>query len=186
MRSLADLDRSTDPLVTYVKSMVRRMTITLTGTAGALKALWQVTGVDLPSGTETTKAENYSGGIGLAARPPASNKPQAIVLMVGDAGAPVIVAAVDRATRDVVAGALKADETMLHNSKAFVHVKDDGTIEARSKLGVAVPLATKADVDALITLYNLHVHVSAAPTNPTSVPATLSPLSTGTLKLKGE
>lgn len=184
MRTQAELAGATDPVRTYLRNLVRRMIVTLTGTASAARAVWQVTGHTLPGGVETTKAENFSGGIGLAARPPTSSKAEAIVLPLGDAGALVVVACRDQATRDAVASALKPNETMLHNTLGFVYLKDDGTIEARSKEGVAVALATLADVQALRATYNLHVH--AVTGGPTAVPTQQAAAPVGTTKLKGE
>jgi len=144
MRSKEALLESTDPRWLKVAGMVRRMAISLTS-----KVLWQLVGYRLPDGsTEVTKAEAFTG-IGFFARPPSSGDPEAIVMSVGDATVPVIVAVRDEKTRAAIVGALKIGETAMYTDKALVYVKDDGTIEARSGGGTAAALATKADLDAL-------------------------------------
>lgn len=192
MKTLAENMSGADPLLSYVKTMVRRVTVTLS----SARAVWQVAGTQMPDGRETMKPENFAGSIGVAARPP--GQCEAIVIMVGDASAPVMIAAVDRKTRNAIAGALKPDETMLHNSKALLYLKDDGTIEARSANGTAVPLATKADIDAVIeklneqiVAHNTHAHTGVTTGGGTSLVATvLVPVpaapAVGTMTLKGE
>lgn len=155
---------------------IRRMAITLTGTLTAAKAIWQLVGVRLPNGDlETQLAETFTG-IGFYARPPATGKPEAIVIMVGqDAELPVVVGVRDEKTRAAIAGALKADETAAFNSIVILHMKADGTIEARSKNGVAVPLALKSDVVAVDNKYANHIHLDSTG-SPTGGPvATVMP-----------
>jgi hypothetical protein len=63
-----------------------------------------------------------------------------------------------------MAGGLAEGETMLYNGVACVYVRAGGTVEVRLGNGVAVPLATKADLDAVIAQVNTHVHhVPAVP-----------------------
>jgi len=77
---------------------------------------------------------------------------------------------------------------MVYTDKALVHLKDDGTIEARSASGTAVPLATLADVQAIRDALNGHTHTyvpgGGAPTTTTVNPSVPAP--TGTTKLKAE
>lgn len=144
MRSKEVLLESTDPRWIRVAGMVRRMAISLT-----TKVLWQLVGFRLPDGSfEVVNAEAFTG-IGFFSRPPTSGKPEAIVLSVGDASVPAIVAVRDEKTRAAIVGALKVGETAMFNDQALVYIKDNGTIEARSAAGTAAPLATKADLDAL-------------------------------------
>lgn len=133
MKTLAEFARAIDPDRVGAFGAVRRMAITLTA-----KALWQLAGFVIDGKTEVVKAEPFTG-IGIAARPPASGKPEAIVIMVGDANNPMVIAVRDEKTRAAIAGALAADETMLFNSKAFVHVKASGKVEVGTKLGAAEP-----------------------------------------------
>jgi phage gp45-like len=132
MRSKEVLLESTDPRWIKVAGMVRRMAISLTS-----KVLWQLVGFQLPDGSkEVSKAEAFTG-IGFFARPPSSGSPEAIVVSVGDASAPMIVAVRDEKTRAAIVGALKVGESAVYNDKAIVYVKDDGTIEARTATGLA-------------------------------------------------
>ena len=185
---------ATDPAILRGFGALRRMAITVTA-----KALWQLTGFKQPDGTiETMKAEPFTG-IGLAARPPNGGRPEAIVVMVGGASSPMIIAVRDEKTRAAIAGALGVDETMLFNSKAVVYVKADGSIEARSAGGAAHALATKADIDALAAYVDKqfsspgHTHtvdVAHAVTLLTTQSAvggsSATPAAAGTQKLKGE
>jgi hypothetical protein len=132
--------------------MLRRMIVTRT-----TSALWQVQGHDLSmiggEDIETRDAELF-GGVGFASRPNTSDDVEAIVAFpAGGSGGPMILAARQEARRQIVAADLEAEETQIHNSSsstpAIVRVKADGTVEARSFAGVALPLATKADLDAL-------------------------------------
>lgn len=144
MKSAEEHARATDGWFAEIANTVRRMAITLT-----TQALWQLAGVrNLDGSTETINIEPFLG-IGLFARPPSSGSPEAIVVFAGGPKAGAIVAVRDEKTRQAIAGALAQDETMLFNSKAVVYAKADGTIEARSASGVALELATKADVTAL-------------------------------------
>jgi phage gp45-like len=166
MKSVAELNTSLDPLRVAIRGMVRRMTVTLTS------RLWQLTGFTLLDGKpETFSAEAFTG-IGFFARPPASGKPEAIVIMIGaDGDAPVITAVRDEKTRQAIAGALKADETAAFNSQVILHMTENGEIHGRAKNGVAVSLALKSDVVAVDNKYANHLHA----TNGTGPVATVLP-----------
>lgn len=144
MRTTEGLLESTDPRWIRVAGMVRRMAISLTS-----KVLWQLVGVRLPDGSSEVSNAELFAGIGFFARPPKSGDPEAIVVSVVDANAPMIVAARDEKTRAAVAGALQVGETAVYNDKALVYVRADGTIEARTTRGTAVALATKQDLEIL-------------------------------------
>lgn len=181
MKTIADLNAALDPARAAVKGMVRRMTVTLTS------KLWQVAGFKLLDGkTEAFAAEAFTG-IGFFARPPASGKPEAIVIMLsGDGDAPVITAVRDEKTRAAIAGALKPDESAVFNSQVILHMTDTGEIRARTKNGVAVSLALKSDVQAVVTAHNAHTHGGVTVgTAVTSVASALSASPTGTTCLKG-
>lgn len=197
MRTSEELNRETDPLRVRLAGAIRRFVITLTDAA-----IWQVTGYRMPDGSTETRNAELFGGIGFAARPPAGGKPEAIGVMVGDASTPVIIAIRDEETRRAVAGALELDESMMFNTTAVMLIKADGTIEARAVGGSAVPLATKADLDALAAYVAKqfaatgtgHTHTLASggtvtlTTVPTATPGTGHgvPSSAGTSKFKAE
>lgn len=182
------LARATDPVERKLAGLVRRMAI-----AATAKALWQVAGYLLPDSKREVLFAELFAGIGLYGRPPADSKPEAVVVNVGGAaGAPAIVGIRDEQTRAAVAGAVKADETMLYNSKVVVYLKDNGTLEARTVGGVAVELALKSDVQDVVTKYNGHAHADPA-TGFTGTPVTapagtprLASNPVGTSKFKAE
>ncbi len=149
MKTVEQLAQVTNPTLVRAMGAVRRFVITLTD-----RALWQVAGVLMPDGREAHRSEIF-GGIGFYARPPAGVEAEAIAVMVGDATVPTIVGVRDEATRAAVVGDIRADESAMYNSQALVYVKDDGTIEARSKLGLVQPTirgtAYRTAEDALIT-----------------------------------
>lgn len=178
MRTTQTLLESTDPRWIRVAGMVRRMAISLTS-----KVLWQLVGFRLPDGSqEVVNAEAFTG-IGFFARAPSSGVPEAIVVSVGDANAPMIIAVRDEKTRAAVVGALKVGETAMYTDKAIVYLKDNGTIEARSAGGAAAALATKADVTALA---NFVQGLLVGGTGSAPIPPGTVPQPTGTLKFKAE
>jgi len=89
------------------------------------------------------------GGVGFYARPAATGKPEAVLVNIGsESGHPVLVATRDK-TLQV---ALAEDETAVCTSKAVILIKKTGQVCITDRSGgVAVPLATKADLDALRT-----------------------------------
>lgn len=132
MRTRAELREAVDPLFVALRGVIRRMGVSL----GA-GSLWQFVGVRMSDGkTETRNAETFSG-IGFYSQPSSSGKPEAIVVMVGDANSPACVATRDEATRQASVGDLAADEAAIFNSLVRVHCKADGTIELKTVLGIA-------------------------------------------------
>lgn len=197
MRSAKDLAQAIAPDAVRAAGAVRRMTISLT-----TKTLWQLLGHKMPDGQQETFTAEAFTGIGFYSRPASGGHPEAIVLNIGNAKAPVIVAVRDERTRAAMAGSLAVNETAMFNDAAIVHVKADGSIEARSKNGTAQSLATKADLDALAaylknqfaTSGTGHTHTLASggvvtlTTVPTATPGTGSgvPSATGTTKVRAE
>jgi phage gp45-like len=185
--SIAELQRITDPIIRALIGAIRRMAVTVTS-----RARWQVTGYTIDGDTETQQAEPFTG-IGFYARPPASGKPEAIVVSAAGAKSPAIVAVRDEKTRAAVAGNVGADEAMMFGSTALVHVTAGGTVEARAPGGTAVALATLADVQALREAFNNHVHIltiaaaaGAGGTGTAAPTATPAPAPAGTTVLKGQ
>lgn len=175
MRSLHD---ATNPEKRSLRAMVRRLAVVATA-----RVLWQLSGVrNLDGTTEVLNVEVFPG-IGFYARPP-SGRGEVIMVNVGGANAPAVVASRDEQTRKDVAD-LDADEAAMFNSVATVHVTAAGTVDVRSAAGAAVPLATKADIDALREWALAHIHtdpVSGVTTAPTVAP----PSAAGTTVLMGE
>lgn len=132
MRTRAELREAVDPLFVALRGLVRRMGIT-----SGSGPIWKFIGVRMWDGTDETRDVEPFTGIGFYSQPPASGKPEAIVVMVGDANSPACVATRDEATRSASAGDLAADETAIFNSLVRAHCKADGTIELKTILGIA-------------------------------------------------
>lgn len=179
MRRPKDHAAATDPVLRRLLGAARRMAVGVTG-----RAIWQVIGYkSAATGNETAVAEVFPG-IGIYARPPSGGRAEAIVLNVGGADHPVVVALRDEATRRIAADVAE-DETALYNSTAVVHVKADGTIEARSIGGSAAALATKSDIDALKAWAASHIHPDPS-SGFTGAPTASPPTAAGTQKFKAE
>jgi phage gp45-like len=141
--SIAELNAINDPQMRSLFGMIRRMAVSVTS-----KPLWQAVGYRIAANVETLVAEVFAG-IGFYSRPPRNGKPEAIAVFVGgNTKSPAFVAMRDEKTRAAVAD-IAEDETAIFNSRAVVVVKADGTVEIRLASGVAVALATLADVQAL-------------------------------------
>lgn len=163
--------------------LARRMLVTLTG-----GGVWQVIGhVLFDSQRETRQVENYPG-IGFAARPPkGTTSAEAVVIQLGGQNNPAIVATRDEAARAKVADIVE-NESTAYNTVARVHVKADGSIEARTHAGVALELATKADLEFLLAKITSNAGAGigfGAALNADLVGASPS-WPRGTKKLKGE
>ena len=164
------------------RGIVRRLAVGVTSASN----FWQLVGFDGAYGeSETLDEVEAFQGVGFVARPKPGSSAEAVVVCVGgESGHPVIVATRDKATEIQV----EADETAIYNSTgAVVRITKDGDIVVRCKAGRtvsiddgsgAVPLATKADVDALRTTFNLHTHAShgAVTTEQAAAPAGTSVL----------
>jgi hypothetical protein len=177
-----ELARVTDADDRRHTGMIRRFAVKVTS-----RVLWQLVGYKIDALVETLQAEPFTGA-GFYSRPPRDGKPEAIVANVGGANSPVIVAVRDEKTRARVVPNIAEGETAVYSGTCVVLVRD-GTVEIRLANGVAVPLATKADVDALVTTFNGHTHVYApGPLTPvpTAVPVPLATPSVGTQILRGQ
>ncbi|MDQ3153625.1 MAG: hypothetical protein M3R63_18565 [Actinomycetota bacterium] len=171
----AEHAKTTDPLLRKLAGALRRMTVDL-----STGVLWKLLGHAAVA--ERPKAEVFSG-VGFYARPPAGVVAEVVVANIGGADHPVVIASRDEATRAAIAD-IDEGETATFNDQTIVVHRADGTIEARSANGVAVALATKADIDALIATFNAHTHVLT--TGTAAVPAPPAAAAVGTTKLKGE
>lgn len=181
-----DFAKALDPYLRKLAGVVRRMGVDITKITKVPG--WKVLGHLLDGGRESFTAEIFSG-VGFYSRPPKGAKADAIVVNAGGADDPVIVATRDEKTRQASAGSLAEDETATFNTLTILIHKANGTIEARGINGVAVPLATKADIDALRTWILTHTHtgVTAGAVLSGAPPASPAPpTAAGTTKLKAE
>lgn len=138
-----------------VAGIVRKMTI------GAVSgASWQMIGHRLIDygDLETSEVEVFSG-IGFFSRPAGGGTAEAIMVEIGGANGPAVIATRDEATRALVDD-IAADETTLYNSLSRVQAKADGTIEARSHAGAASALAFEADFAAIVHILSTWVVVA--------------------------
>lgn len=195
--SVRELARVADPLLRRVAGMARRLTISAT-----TSPIWKLLGVrGLDGSTERIDAEAFSG-VGFYARPRSSGgTPEAIVLHVGDARVPVVVACRDERTlaavRDALGGIDAGDAVMYApDGSAVVHVTG-GEVRVKTPSGTAVALATKADLDAVVTYIKKQFaastgHIHATPSGPTTtitegtVAGGTCPSPAGTSVLKGQ
>ena len=179
-RSPKDLAVETGEAFRRLSGAIRRLAVTLTdGTR------WQVIGKrDGTAGDEVVAVEVF-GSIGIYARPPAGAKAEVIAVAPGGARALVAAGARDEATRQAAAGDLEPGETAVYTDKARILIKADGTVEIATLGGTALPLATKADIDALRSYISTHTHPSPAGGS-TGTPSTPPPTAAGTAVLKAE
>lgn len=141
--SVARFAAATDPGKRSLRSMVRRLAVVATS-----RVLWQLSGVRTLDGeTEALTVEVFPG-IGFYARPHSGSKPEAVIVNVGGANAPAIVATRDEQTRKASAD-IAANESAMFNTLATVHVTAGGTVDVRSVGGAAQALATNAALAAL-------------------------------------
>ncbi len=122
---------------------------------------WQVTGHQIMGNLETVDAEPFTG-VGFYARPRASSKAEAVLLTIGDAKHSVIIATRDEDLRKLWKAELDAgaDVTAIFNSATIVLIKPDGTVEIRSRGGVARALAFKDELEAVDAKYANHLHAT--------------------------
>lgn len=183
MKSSATLLELTHPKWIKLAALVQRMAITLTA-----EVLWQLAGFRLPDGSQQViKAEPFTG-IGFFSRPPSSGEPEAIVVNVEGASAPMIIAIRDEKTRAAIVGALLQGETAMYTDKSLFKINADGTMEGRSANGTAHFLGTVPDLatlkDAIAGAAVVAGDGGAA--FKANLLAALSNWPTGTTKLKGE
>ncbi len=165
-----------NPVAVGTAGLLRRMTVAKTE-----DVLWHLAGVEDDDGNVEAFTAEPIGWLGLATRPKAGARVEAVVVAAGgNSNTRYVVAARDQDLAAALAVAL--DQTVLHNSVSRVDIKPDGTIEARSHAGAAVALATKADVQALRdwAAGQLYGGTGSAP------PPIPPPTPAGTTKLKGE
>ena len=168
-----------DPRWRKVAGLLRRMVVRFSA-----QGIWELAGFSTLK--EVVRSEGFQG-LGFWARPPSGVTVEAIVVSIGGSDHPVVVALRDETTRRAVANALLADESIQYNSSVRVHAKANGTVEVRAHGGVALPLATKADIDALRTYVAAHIHSGVTTGGGVSgTPSVSPPDAVGTTVLKGE
>ena len=182
-RDAKDLRDDVSPPRRDLLGRFRRMVIKLTSRSGAASAIWQMLGHRDELGRAETVDVEVFPGVGIYARPKAGGKAEAVIVHVGGPDQPIAVATRNEDIRRQVLADVKEDETAIYTSTAVVLINADGTIEIRSAGGLAVPLATLADVQAIQAALDLHTHAHGDPTVGTG-PAVPAP--TGTTKLRGE
>lgn len=179
-----------------LNGMIRWMEVKLSGSKSPTSSRWQLLGVLLLDQVtrEVIEAENFSN-VGFYARPAPGANAEATVAFAGGAQNPIIIATRDEDLRKKVAN-IDQGETMVFTNKACVYIKADGTIEIRSATGVANPVPTLAEFNALVDKVNniVTAHDTHGHTDPqggvTGLPSVLTsgPTShgSGTTKVKLE
>lgn len=165
-----------------LRSLIRRMAIIAHDGAE-----WVLEGYEDHDGNVEREVAEPFGVAGVYSRP-GSIAAQAIVAQVGAKGGhAVIIATASRELLALLTGGVAAGETGLLNEQVALRLRPDGTIEAASHGGAGVALATKADLDAVIEAYNLHIHGGGTLAGAlTDVPETLLAAADGTSVLRGE
>lgn len=194
-RTSEDFATETSARLRRLDGMIRRLEFLIVD-----GSRWQVRGQRATAQTQGGDEVFYStpfAGFGFYATPPASGSPEVVVASVGGPKTTVVIAARDEATRLLVAGAI-ADQgsTCVYNDKAMILINPDGAVEIRLINGVAIPLATKADIDALASWSKAHVHLApggltpAITTGPVIAPTgavpDVPPAAAGTSVLKAQ
>jgi hypothetical protein len=164
---------------------------------------WVFAGREAADGDVESDSMHVCQGVGQVAVPAAPGDVSAIVVFVGgDGDYPYAVALRDlRAQQAANDAGINTDAWLAFTSSLFLIMKD-GVIEARSRSGTAVALATKADHDALRDWVrnqfsaaggHTHVVVGAGTTTIATVAApgtspapSVPPTATGTTVLKAE
>jgi hypothetical protein len=181
--SVKELARATDPMLRRLAGLVRRMAVGATA-----KILWQLTGVRGLDGKSPPIEVEVFSGLGIYARPATNGQPEAIVVNVGGAKLPVIVATRDAKSLQAMIGELDgkpaAGELVLFPPAggAVIYCKADGTVEIRTPGGTASRLATLDDLQRERAWLIAHTHPGLG--SPPSAP--LPPAPVGTIVLKGE
>lgn len=147
-RQAEDFAQDSSPRNRSLHGLVRRMTL-----ANTRRASWQLAGYRNVDGSkgETIDAEPFSG-IGIYARPLATDNAEAVLVQIGDARHSVIVATRNEQARRAIVDKLNGGSGLAENEVAIfsraglLHIKADGTMEARTPSGSAELLATKQDL----------------------------------------
>lgn len=168
-----------------LRGLVRRLRV-----SASSGVAWILLGYDDGDSVEEFEAEVFTGA-GFASRP--SSKGEAIAVRVGAAAGHTVVVATRDPAWATALGELGEGETALFNGTSVVRVLASGEVHASTIGGTAVPLATKADLDALrewLAATAFLVTTAGSATNQTGTatvdPADLPPSAAGTQKLRGE
>lgn len=170
-RRAAEHQKAIAPSARDLRGRLRRMAIKVTS-----RVLWQLIGHRTDDGRETVDVEVFPG-VGFYARPRASDRAEAIVVNVGGAAHPAIVATRNEDVRKDIA-ALGEDETAMFNSQAIVHVIGD-QIHVRLPGGTTKRLVT-------VDEHNGHTHPYEDDGTPGFTTGTPSSAAVGTSVLRGQ
>lgn len=170
--------QATDPFRNAIRALISRATV-----RRANAVLWQFVG----AAKNALSAEVFYG-VGICALPAKGGKPEAIVVNVGGADAPVIIATRDEKTRaSVVPSGIKAGETVIYSEGVIVYLRKD-SVEIRTPSGTAKRLLTVDDATSLKqAIANAAVAAGdGGATFKTNIGNNLDSWPTGTTILKGQ
>jgi phage gp45-like len=131
-----------------------------------------------------------ASGYGFYARPFDGAEVEAYTVFVGaDGNHPVVIASRDPQIAALIKQqALEPGDTAMYNAGSCVVIRASGEIEARTRAGTAVALATKDDIENLRNWITSHTHTGVTTgggvSGPPSLPAPPTPQ--GTQKFKAE
>jgi phage baseplate assembly protein V len=177
---LAQLQKLLRPLATRVANTVARAVVQLVVDDTKLQLLQ----VGVLAGETLDNAEHHQP-YGFSSVP-LTGAEAVVVFPNGDRSHPLVVTVSDRRYRPT--GGAPGEVTVYNDAGARVALLDDGTVEARSDAGVAVPLATKADLDNLKAAISGAVIVAndGGASLQSTILAALEAWPVGTSVLKGE
>lgn len=175
-----------DPLERRISSMVARAVIQIVADSGDLQRVQ----IGVLSGEVIDDAERFQG-YGFTSVP--LSGAEAVVLFPGgDRAHPLVIATDDRRHR--VAGLSDGDACVYSSSGAQVIVRADGDIEVipggggEVRIGsasAADPVARKSDIDALVSVFNGHIHTTTATVGAGATPGVISPPTTSQSAISG-
>lgn len=163
------------------RALIRRLRV-----AASAGVRWVLEGHEDAAGNLETEEAEVAPGVGFYARPRAGDRAEAIVVKVGgESGHPMVVAT---RNHDGIKrlGQIAADETAVFNSIAHVTVKASGEIHIAAIGGIAAPLATLADLQALRTAIQNAVPVANDGGAALRTAILAASWTNGTTKLRGQ
>jgi hypothetical protein len=156
------------------------------GIGHSIGAQWQVTGHKLIDGSVETRDADPFLHVGFYSRPRHDdNSAESVVLFIGGAEHPIIIATRHEPTRSAMAN-IDIDESVMFNSQTKILIRQNGTVEITTAGGAPKAVAFKSDVDDLWDKFNHHKHPETGTLTGAPQPTDLGGPASGTQLLKSE